>query len=113
MDIKLKEMGARVREARLNLKLSQVDLAEKAQLHPTYVSQIENGKANMSIDVFMRLTEALQVSADWLLRSDVPSVNKLETNEIVSLLSDCSISEKKTILKMIKELKAALRNPNS
>lgn len=44
MEIKLKEMGARVREARLNLKLSQVDLAEKAQLHPTYVSQIENGK---------------------------------------------------------------------
>lgn len=112
MEIKLKEMGARVREARRNLKLSQVDLAEKAQLHPTYISQIENGKANLSIDVFIRLTEALQVSADWLLRSNVPSVNKLETNEIVSLLNDCTVSEKKAILKMIKELKIALRNSN-
>ena len=112
MEIKLKEMGARVREARRNLKLSQVDLAEQAQLHPTYISQIENGKANLSIDVFIRLTEALQVSADWLLRSNVPSVNKLETNEIVSLLNDCTVSEKKAILKMIKELKIALRNSN-
>ena len=69
MDTKLKEMGARVREARVKMNLSQTDLAELAQLHPTYISQIENGKANMSIDVFMRLTEALQISADWLLRA--------------------------------------------
>ena len=86
MDNNLKEMGARVRDARLKLNLSQVALAELAQLHPTYISQIENGKANLSIDVFIRLTEALQVSADWLLRSNVPTVNQLEEHEIVSLL---------------------------
>jgi len=112
MDNNLKEMGARVRDARLKLNLSQVALAELAQLHPTYISQIENGKANLSIDVFIRLTEALQVSADWLLRSNVPTVNQLEEHEIVSLLSDCSATERKTILKMIKDIKSALRESN-
>lgn len=113
MDTKLKEMGARVRTARQNLNLSQVEFAELAQLHPTYVSQIENGKANMSIDVFIRLTEALQVSADWLLRSEVPSVTQLQNNEVTALISDCSPSERKAIIKMIKELKIALRSTNS
>ena len=32
MDTKLKEMGARVREARVKMNLSQTDLAELAQL---------------------------------------------------------------------------------
>ena len=113
MDTKLKEMGARVRKARQNLNLSQVEFAELAQLHPTYVSQIENGKANMSIDVFIRLTEALQVSADWLLRADVPTVTHLQNNELAALLEDCSPSERKSIIKMIKELKIALRSNNS
>lgn len=109
MDTKLQELGARVREARSRLDLNQNELAEKAQLHPTYISQIENGKANMSVDVFMRLTEALQVSADWLLQADVPSVNALQSNEVVDLLSDCSQTEMKAILKMIKEFKTAIR----
>lgn len=110
MDTKLQELGARVREARSRLDLNQNELAEKAQLHPTYISQIENGKANMSVDVFMRLTEALQVSADWLLQADVPSVNALQINEVVDLLSDCSQTEMKAILKMIKEFKIAIRS---
>ena len=112
MDTKLKEMGARVREARVKMNLSQTDLAELAQLHPTYISQIENGKANMSIDVFMRLTEALQISADWLLRAEVPSVNTIQNVEINKLLADCSESEVRYIIKLIRELKAALRNSN-
>ena len=110
MDTKLQELGARVREARSRLDLNQNELAEKAQLHPTYISQIENGKANMSVDVLIRLTEALQVSADWLLQADVPSVNALQNNEVVDLLSDCSQAEMKAILKMIKEFKTAIRS---
>ncbi|MBE5952099.1 MAG: helix-turn-helix transcriptional regulator [Lachnospiraceae bacterium] len=112
MNNKLKEIGARVREARLRLNISQTTLAELAQLHPTYISQIENGKANLSVEVFVRLTEVLQVSADWLLRSNVPSVNQLEEQELVSLFSDCSATERKTILKMIKDIKSALRESN-
>lgn len=110
MDTKLQELGARVREARSRLDLNQNELAEKAQLHPTYISQIENGKANMSVDVLIRLTEALQVSADWLLQADVPSVNALQVNEVVDLLADCSQAEMKAILKMIKEFKTAIRS---
>lgn len=113
MDTKLKEIGARVREARSDLGMNQTELAEKAQLHPTYISQIENGKANLSVEVFIRITEALQVSADWLLQSNVPSVAKLQNDEVVELLSDCNQAETKAIIKMIREFKNALKSTQS
>lgn len=113
MDQFLIDLGNRIHDARLKQNMSQTDLAEKAQLHPTYVSQIEHGKANLSVTVFCRLAEALQVSADWLLQVDVPTTNELLTQEAAALLSDCSTSEKKALLRVLQEMKASLREISS
>lgn len=69
MNDKFKDVGARIREARKIQKLSQADMAERLQISTSHMSYIENRKKNIGLDIFMRLTEALQVSADWLLRS--------------------------------------------
>ena len=65
----MKNVGQRIREARKRKRLSQNELAEMAQISPSHMSDIENGKTSLSLDIFMRLTEALQVSADWLLQT--------------------------------------------
>ena len=109
MDSKIKEVGARIREARKRLKLSQAELAEKLQISPSHMSDIENGKKNIGLDIFMRLTEALQVSADWLLRTDIPQVSAIQSQEISDILADCSADETQSIIKMMHELKKALR----
>ncbi|MDO4977880.1 MAG: helix-turn-helix transcriptional regulator [Eubacteriales bacterium] len=112
MDAKLKEIGARVREARLNQNMSQNTLAELPHLHPTYISQIESGKSNFSIEVLIRLTEALQISSDWLLRSDIPSVYRIKNSELEKLLSDCSQSQADAIINTIKQMKLAFQSIN-
>ena len=57
-----KEVGNRIRIFRKQKGLSQEILAEKADLHPTYVSQIERGVKNISIDTMERVLSALGVS---------------------------------------------------
>ena len=109
MDKELIEVGKRARQARQNKNLSQADLAELIQISPSHMSDFENGKTNISLDIFMRLTEALQVSADWLLQTNIPQVNEMQTSEFADLLSDCSSSETQSIIKMVKDLKAALK----
>jgi transcriptional regulator with XRE-family HTH domain len=55
------DFGNRVRARRHQLQLSQEVLAERAGIHRTYVSNLEGGKRNVSLDNILRLAEALEV----------------------------------------------------
>jgi transcriptional regulator with XRE-family HTH domain len=61
MDIKLK-VGQRIKELRLGLKLSQEALANKAEVDRTYMTDVENGRRNISVEVLERIIIALEVS---------------------------------------------------
>jgi transcriptional regulator with XRE-family HTH domain len=106
---KFKDIGSRIREVRKSKHLSQDALAEIINISPSHMSDIENGKKNISLDIFMRITEALQVSADWLLRTNIPPVANLQSGEIGEILSDCSASETQALIKMLRNMKATLR----
>jgi transcriptional regulator with XRE-family HTH domain len=55
------DLGARVRSLRAEREWSQEALAERADIHTTYVSGIERGRRNVSIDILHRLAVAFGV----------------------------------------------------
>ena len=61
MDIKLK-VGQRIKELRKKLELSQEGLANEAEVDRTYVTDVENGRRNVSVEILERLIKALNVS---------------------------------------------------
>ena len=61
MDIKLK-VGQRIRELRKELELSQEALANEAEVDRTYVTDVEAGRRNVSLEILERLVTALSVS---------------------------------------------------
>ncbi len=61
MDIKHK-VGQRIRELRKQLELSQEALANEAEVDRTYVTDVENGRRNVSLEILERLIKALRVS---------------------------------------------------
>jgi two-component system, response regulator len=54
--------GTVVRQMRIAKKISQEVLAERAQLHRTYLTDVEHGKRNLSIDSIHKIAAALEVS---------------------------------------------------
>jgi transcriptional regulator with XRE-family HTH domain len=58
MDIK-KAYGEKVRSIRKSQNVSQEKLAELAELDRTYISDIENGKRNVSIETVFKIAKAL------------------------------------------------------
>ncbi|SOD53925.1 helix-turn-helix domain-containing protein [Pseudoxanthomonas wuyuanensis] len=62
-------VAANLRRIRKERGLSQERLAELAQFHRTYVSQLERCVANISIDGVERLAGALGVDVSELLAS--------------------------------------------
>lgn len=64
--------GARLREVREKAGISQEKLAELAGLHRTYVSSVERGKRNISLQNIERLAEALETTMAALMPDPKP-----------------------------------------
>jgi transcriptional regulator with XRE-family HTH domain len=62
----LRQFGAAVRERREALGLSQEDFAEAANLHRTYIGQVERAEKNVSFVNILRLAKACGVKPSEL-----------------------------------------------
>lgn len=63
-------IGQRIRDARKTKGLTQEQLADAIHISESYMTLIEQGKRNMSIDILEKLSRRLGVSADYLLNGD-------------------------------------------
>jgi CheY-like chemotaxis protein/DNA-binding XRE family transcriptional regulator len=63
--------GTAIRSRRNRLGLSQEQLAERASLHRTYISDIERAARNLSLESISKLAEALEVSVAALFTPTV------------------------------------------
>lgn len=61
MDIKIK-VGQRIKQLRKELELSQEALGLKAEVDRTYVTDVENGRRNVSLEILERIIKALNIS---------------------------------------------------
>lgn len=60
--------SSNVRFYRTKLKLSQEALAEKSNLHRTYISDIERGQRNVSLENIYNIAMALEIEPYMLLQ---------------------------------------------
>lgn len=61
-------LARNIKQMRSELCLSQEALADKAELHRTYIGSIERSERNISIDNIERLAIALNVKVSDLLK---------------------------------------------
>lgn len=57
----LKVFGNRIRQLRLEMRLSQEKLAEKAELHRTYIGMIERAEKNITLCNIEKIASALNI----------------------------------------------------
>ena len=66
-----KRLGARIREERKRLNLTQAQLAEDIEISDTYMGAIERGERSLTLDTLVRLVTRLGVTVDYLLADSV------------------------------------------
>ena len=57
----LKVFGNRIRQLRLEMRLSQEELAEKAGVHRTYIGMIERAEKNITLCNIEKIASALNI----------------------------------------------------
>ena len=64
----LRKFGQRVRQARIDLGLSQEGLAERSGLHRTYIGTLERGERNPALLNILRVATALKKDPATLVK---------------------------------------------
>lgn len=62
------KLGQNLKRIRTKKKMSQGDIARALEVHRAYISGIESGKRNPTLATIQKLADALNVSADELLK---------------------------------------------
>ena len=79
------EIGERIRRRRLELHLSQEQLAERAGISVNTLSRLECGQSSTSINKFRRILLALDADANYLIGMEVSKVKEAGGDEQVFL----------------------------
>ncbi len=67
MDDLLTQIGQRIRKHREKSRLSQEQLAERADVSSQTISTAETGKKRLRVENIIKICEALEISPDYLL----------------------------------------------
>lgn len=66
----LENLGKSLKKIRLERNMTQEALAEKVNIHPTYVGKLESGKNNVSIKLLFKIARALNSSLSEIFEFD-------------------------------------------
>ena len=83
----IKEIGQRVQSRRRQLRLTQDELAERANLSSQYVGCVESGIKGFREETLIKLSKALQVSSDYLLFGTANSEDHRRFDDLIRPLS--------------------------
>ena len=83
----LQEIGSRIVTRRKQFKLSQEKLAAKCNVSPQFISNVELGKRAIHPQNLLKLSDALEVSADYLLSGKIIEKDFFIFNEKIKNLS--------------------------
>jgi transcriptional regulator with XRE-family HTH domain len=89
-------LGKRIRESRIKKEYTQQYLASKADIGVVYLSEIERGVKMPSLNIFIKIIDALDVSADYILRDEISSGKEYICMEITEKLLALTPPQRKT-----------------
>lgn len=81
--MQLDTIGKNIRKYRLMKKYRQEDLAERTGLSANYIGMVERGEKVPSLETFINILNALDVSADMVL-ADVLKTGYIVKNSILN-----------------------------
>ena len=97
-NIEFDNLGAQVKELRIQMKLTQAEVAEALNVTPGYISNVENNRTAMSLRVLIYYAKLMNISLDSL----IGKIENALDNELLALAAKLDDNQKKKLIKTIK-----------
>lgn len=104
--------GARIKELRIQMGLTQNQVAEELNVTPGYISNVENNRTAMSLRILTYYAKLVGISLDSLVGQVEQEYQETALdNEIITKISKMSIDNKVKLLKTLELWEDTLRTP--
>ena len=97
------ELGARIKELRIEKGLTQQQVADVLDVTPGYISNVENNRTAMSIHCLANYAKLIGITVDYLIgaQEEGYSSHALDA-ELVNEINKLSDDNKNNLLKVLK-----------
>ena len=99
--MKLGTIGKNIRKYRLAKKMRQEDLAEKTGLTANYIGMVERGEKIPSLETFVTILNALEVSAAMVLTEVVTNGYVVKNSLLNDKLAKLSAEDREKIYEVV------------
>jgi len=96
------EIGARIRKLRKAKNLTQEQVANIISVSDNHVSKIETGNSSISLNVFINIAKAFDVSLDYLMFGTLKQGETVNDTIIKAILDDFSEEQKDLTVYLLK-----------
>ena len=100
-----KTIGERIRNYRRREGLNQEQLAERCDLHATYIGQLERGEKNATLESIEKIVKGLNISFETLFEKiQVGELKNDVASKCYSLIDTLSEKEQVVIYELIQKI---------
>ena len=97
-------IGKNIRSYRIKRKLRQEDLAEMTDLSVTYIGMVERGEKIPALETFIKILNALEVSADIILADVLKVGYEIKSSLLTEQINALSPTERDKVFDVIETL---------
>ena len=93
-------IGRRIKEARMERKISQEELAEKMEISVSFISRWETGRAKINLKRLIEISKILEVTTDFLISGSETETRNYLSREFNDILEKCNSNQQKFIYRI-------------
>ena len=105
-DLDFKAIGLKIKERRQAVGITQEHVADRLEVNPSHISNIECGRANPSLTALVKIANILQCSVDYFISGEYTykadkGKEKTLDDRIMDKLKYCDADKKNKVLQII------------
>jgi transcriptional regulator with XRE-family HTH domain len=94
LSVDYSDLGIRIKRRREELRMSQAELASRAELSTQHISNVENARSKIGLDKLVTISNVLECSVDELLCGSMRTGGRSVYNdEVAGIIDDFSDTE--------------------
>lgn len=99
-ELNFAEIGSKLREIRIDRKLTQESVAYATGVNVSHISNIETNKVKVSLTLLVNICNVLDTTVDYVLENEYHTAEDITEKELLNTIKSLEHDKKETLLRI-------------